>query len=113
MDIKTKIFYEVIGKDIKANRTDIVTFLEDKDYDAKVETLKTQISTIKTDVKTGNKVEFIRTRNEKSKIIMNQILQDVDDIPDIVQTWAEDRAYESFLNGCLKYLYEQEVLRSQ
>lgn len=112
MEIKTKIFYEILSKDSGANRTDIVTFLEDKDYDAKVETLKSQISTMQTNVKTGKKVEFVRTRNEKSKVIMSQVLQDTDDIPDIIQEWVEQRAYEAFRDNCLDYLYEQEVTRA-
>lgn len=113
MEIKSKIFYAILSRDIKANRADIVTFLEGKDYNAKVETLKSQISTMQTDTKSGKKVEFVRTRNEKSKVIMSQVLQDTDDIPEIIQEWAEQRAYDSFLNSCLDYLYQQEVTRAQ
>lgn len=112
MNIKTKIFYEILSRDFKADRTDIVTFLESKNYDEKVETLKGQISTMQTDTKNGKKIEFVRTRNEKSKVVMSQVLQDTDDIPDIIQAWANQKAYDSFLENCLDYLYEQEVVRA-
>ncbi len=112
MNIKAKIFYDVLNRDIKANRVDIITFLESKDCDAKVETLKSQISTIPTDTKHGKKIDFVRTRDSKSKVIMSQVLQDIDDVPEIIQTWAEGRAYDSFLNSCLDYLYSKEVERA-
>jgi hypothetical protein len=107
MKIEARVYYEILKQHPNVQASDVAGFMTTKDYDAKVETIKEQISTKQEkDITT-----FIRTRNGKSKDILRQNIQDLDDIPVIIQEWADKRAFDSMLNNCLEYVYDKEVER--